>query len=45
MCTSQSREALDCVLHGLEMHSILAMHNIKLPDDVSLVIRNMLEEF
>jgi len=48
---------LVCVLHSLEMHYvhingqdrtitvILARHRIELPDDVSLVIRNMLEPF
>jgi len=38
VCTAQSREAL-CVLHCLERHSI------KLSDDGSLVIRNVLEQF
>ena len=45
MCTAQSREALDSVLHGLVRHSILAKRCIKLPDDGSLVIRNILEQF
>ena len=56
MCTALPREAL-CVLHCLERHCvhanrhdrtitvILAKHCIKLPDDGSLVIRNMLEHF
>ena len=56
MCTALSREAL-CVLYCLERHYvhvnghdrtitvILAKHCIKLPDDGSLVVRNMLEQF
>jgi len=36
MCTAQSREAC---------HVILAKYCIELPDDGSLVIRNMLEQF
>ena len=40
MCTALSREAQDRTITV-----ILAKHCIKLPDDGSLVIRNMLEQF
>ena len=53
VCTAQSREAL-CVyctvysivnVHDRTITIILARHCIKLPDDGSLVIRNVLEQF
>ena len=40
VCTAQSREA-----HDRTITAILAKHYIELPDDGSLVIRNMLEQF
>ena len=54
VCTAQSREELYAAINTDYVHAngedttitvILDKHCIKLPDDVSLVIRNMLEQF
>jgi len=48
VCTAQSREALHIIhmnRHDRTITVILAKHCIHLPDDGSLVIRNMLEQF
>jgi len=45
VCTALSREAHYANGHERTITVILAKHCIKLPDDGSLVIRNMLEQF
>ena len=45
VCTALSRETLHAKGHDRTITVILARHCKKLPDDGSLMIRNMLEQF